>query len=352
VDTPYLDLDVRAAVTRFRRIAACLPGTAVHYAVKANPEPALLAALAAAGCRFGVAGPAEMVAALEAGGLPDHLVYSHPVKRRQDIEFASRLGVRLFVVDTIEETQKVAAAAPGSAVLCRVVASGKEPDGALSRKYGCLPDQAAHILKAAAAVGLGAAGLSFDVGSRQRDPDAWDGPIGAAARVLGRLRADGVEPWLLDLGGGLPAHPGNGCPPLPSYGAAIELSLRRHFGARRPRTILEPGRAVVADAGTLVSTVVAVVWRGDVRFVFLDAPVFTGLVGTLDEAVRSRLRTSAVGPLGPCVLAGPTSESADVLYEGAPVHLPLQLAEGDTVRLPGTGACTGYYRAGRSTVSS
>lgn len=101
---------------------------------------------------------------------------------------------------------------------------------------------------------------------------------------------------------------------------------------------------MVADAGTLVSSVVAVLWRGDTRWVFLDAGVFTGLVETLDEAIRYRLRTSADGgATGPCVLAGPTCDSADVLYEQVPVHLPLRLAEGDTVRLLATGAYTACY---------
>jgi ornithine decarboxylase len=108
--------------------------------------------------------------------------------------------------------------------------------------------------------------------------------------------------------------------------------------------MIEPGRAVVADAGTLVSTVVAVVWRGTTRWVFLDAGVFTGLVETLDEAIRYRLRTSVDGgATGPCVLAGPTCDSADVLYERTPVQLPLRLAEGDTVRLLATGAYTSCY---------
>ena len=342
--TPYLDLDVRSAVTRYLRLAAALPGTGVHYAVKANPAPALLGALAANGCRFDVASPAEVVAVLEAGAAPADLVYSNPVKRRSDIAFAAQLGVRLFVVDSSQETEKVASAAPGSSVLCRIVTSGRGSDWPLSRKYGCATHEAVRILGEAAAAGLDPAGVSFHVGSQQRDPDAWDAPVAAAARIFEALRADGVHPWLLDLGGGFPAHHEGGAPPLACYGAAIELQLRRHFGQHRPRTIVEPGRAVVADAGTLVSTVLAVVHRGPTRWAFLDVGVFTGLVETLDEAIRYRLRTSVDGGrTGPCVLAGPTCDSADVLYETTPVDLPLALAEGDTVRLLSTGAYTSAY---------
>ena len=118
---------------------------------------------------------------------------------------------------------------------------------------------------------------------------------------------------------------------------------RQRFGSRRPRTIIEPGRSIVADSGRLVTSVVAVVHRGDTRWVYLDAGVFTGLVETLDEAIRYRLETDVAGPTGPCVLAGPTCDSADVLYEKEPVHLPLTLAEGDRVVLTSAGAYTTCY---------
>jgi len=342
--TPYLDLDVGAAVTRYRRLGAALPGTAVHYAVKANPDPALLVALVAAGCRFDVASPVEVVAVLEAGAAPADLVYSNPVTRRTDIAFAAQRGVRLFVVDSLEETAKVADAAPATSVLCRIVTSGEGSDWPLSRKYGCSTDQAVDILRAAAEAGLDPAGVSFHVGAQQHDPGAWEAPIAASARIVERIRRDGLHAWMLDLGGGFPAHLEGGAPPLACYGAAIELQLRRHFGANRPRTIVGPGRAVAADAGTLVSTVIGVVHRGGTRWVFLDVGVFSGLVETLDEAIRYRLRTTADGgPTGPCVLTGSTCDSADVLYEKAPVQLPLALAEGDVVRLLGAGASTASY---------
>jgi ornithine decarboxylase len=93
----------------------------------------------------------------------------------------------------------------------------------------------------------------------------------------------------------------------------------------------------------VVTSVVSVVQRGPVRWVYLDAGVFTGLMETLGEAIRYRLSTPAPGPLGPCVLAGPTCDSADVLYEDHPAHLPLTLVEGDEVRLHAAGAYTTCY---------
>lgn len=347
LSTPFLELDVATARSSYDALQTVLPSTAIHYAVKANPHPRLLAALAERGSNFDVASPAEVRATLAAGASPDDLIHSNPVARREHLAQCAALGVRLFVVDSLSEAAKVAQAAPGAAVVCRVLTTGVGSDWPLSRKYGVSVVEAVGILNAATQLGLDPAGVSFHVGSQQRDPEAWRRPIAAAARVFRALRAGGHRPWLLDLGGGFPAQHEGTTPPLSAYGAVIEDQLRRSFGPDprdRPRTLVEPGRAIAGDAGSLVSTVSAVIERAGTRWVYLDAGVFTGLVETLDEAIRYRLETSVDGgPTGPCVLAGPTCDSADVLYQHTPVHLPMALAEGDIVRFGSAGAYTSCY---------
>ncbi|MBV9829949.1 MAG: type III PLP-dependent enzyme, partial [Marmoricola sp.] len=349
LSTPFLRLDVTKAVGRFRRLAAAFPETAVHYAVKANPHPALLRALVAAHARFDVASPAEVRAVLRAGASPEHVVHSNPVARRDHLAESWALGVRLFTADSPGEVRKLAEVAPGSAVLCRLVTSGEGSDWPLSRKYGCATSEAVELLTLAADLGLEPAGISFHVGSQQRDPDAWGPPIHAAARVFADLWRRGLGLRLLDLGGGFPAFlddrdGGPSRPPaITTYAEVIGRHLHEAFDGAPPRTIVEPGRGIVGDAGTVVASVVEVVQRGPVRWVYLDAGVFTGLVETLGEAIRYRLGTDAPGPLGPCVLAGPTCDSVDVLYEDHPVLLPLSLVEGDQVRLHAAGAYTTCY---------
>ena len=342
--TPRLELSVGTAVARYLTLASALPGTAVHYAVKANPHPVLLRALSQAGCRFDVASPSEVRLALDAGADPLHLVHSNPVARRDHLAQAYALGVRLFVVDSPGEVAKLAGAAPGASVLVRVTTAGSGSDWPLSRKYGCTVDEAVALLLGAARCGLDPAGVSFHVGSQQRDPQAWGAPIRSAARVFGALRATGAAPWLVDLGGGFPARLDGDVRPVADYGRAIPGFLADAFGEDRPQTLVEPGRGVVGDAGTVVTSVVGVVDRGGSRWVFLDAGVFTGLVETLDEAIRYRFETPGVrGVTGPCVVAGPTCDSADVLYEATPVHLPLALSEGDEVRIHAAGAYSSCY---------
>ena len=343
--TPRLELSVGAAVSRYLDLASALPGTSIHYAVKANPHPVLLRALAQAGCHFDVASPAEVRAALAAGAPASHLVHSNPVARRDHLREAHDLGVRLFVLDSPGEVAKLADAAPGASVLVRIVTSGSGSDWPLSRKYGCSVEDAVALLLDAARLGLDPAGVSFHVGSQQRDPQAWGPPIRSAARVFEAVRAHGIRPWVLDLGGGVPAElEGGEVPSVSEFGAAIETHLADAFGDDRPRTLVEPGRGIVGDAGTVVTSVVGVVDRGGVRWVFVDAGVFTGLVETLDEAIRYRLEVPGVGGTsGPCVLAGPTCDSADVLYETTPVSLPLTLAEGDELRIHAAGAYSTCY---------
>ena len=248
--TPYLELDVAAAVARFTTIATAFGAGTVHYATKANPHPALIAALVAAGSRFDVASPAEIELCLAAGARPAHLVYSNPVKRRADIGYAVARGVSIFAADTVEEINKLAETAPGTAVLVRLATTGCGSDWPLSGKFGCAEADVVPLLRLGAERGLQAAGVSFHVGSQQCDPRRWEAPIAQAAAAYRELRAGGLRPWLLDIGGGLPAaHEGTFR--ASTYVETIHRAIDDHFGGKGPNLIVEPGRGVVGDAGSL-----------------------------------------------------------------------------------------------------
>jgi ornithine decarboxylase len=344
--TPVLALSPGIVATRIADLQRALPSARVHYAVKANPHPVVLRQLARGGASFDVASPNEIGLALAAGAKASELIYSNPVRSRAHLAAAARAGVRKYVVDTMAELRKTAEVAPGAAVLCRLMTTGSGSDWPLSRKYGADAATCVEILTWARALGLAPAGIAFHVGSQQRDPHAWDQPIAIAAEVFRAVRSRGLRPWLLDIGGGFPAMShADPVEPLAVYGVAIQRALAQSFGQRgRPALAVEPGRSLVADAGVLVASVLAVCDRGGRRWAYLDAGVFTGLVETLDEAIRYRLDVPGRrGPLEPYVLAGPTCDSADVLYERNPVLLPSDLAEGDRVLIRGAGAYTSCY---------
>jgi len=148
------------------------------------------------------------------------------VARRDHLAQAYALGVRLFVVDSSGEVAKLADVAPGAAVLVRIVTSGSGSDWPLSRKYGCTVDEAVALLVAAGRHGLDPAGVSFHVGSQQRDPQAWGAPVASAAKVFAAVRAAGFHPWLLDLGGGFPARLDGEPLPIVDYGRSIDAHLQ------------------------------------------------------------------------------------------------------------------------------
>lgn len=344
--TPYLVVDVDRVEENYRALAEAMPDTAIYYAMKANPAAPILERLAALGSCFDTASVAEIEMALATGCGPERLSYGNTIKKEADIARAHALGVRLFAFDAEAELLKIARRAPGARVFCRILTDGTGADWPLSRKFGCTPAMARTLLLRAAELGLVPWGVSFHVGSQQRNPAAWDSAIREAAAIFTDLDARGISLRLVNLGGGLPTAY---CRPVPderAYGQAIARALRRHFGNRMPDTILEPGRSMVGNAGLILSEVVLIAEKGEgqgMPWVYLDIGRFGGLAETMDEAIRYPITTGRRGPLRDCVLAGPTCDSADVLYERRGYPLPADLEVGDLVAIGATGAYTTTY---------
>ena len=338
--TPCLVIDLAVVRARYAELCAELPEARVYYAVKANPEPAVLAALAAAGSGFDVASPGEIELVLRNGGSPDSLCYANPVRKLSDAAAAAAAGVRLFVSDSSEDLTVLADAAPGASVLVRMAVDESGSATPFGGKFGCSEAEAAALLRRASALGLDAAGLSFHVGSQQTRPAAWADGVAAAARVA---TAFGAPPRVLDVGGGFAVRYREGVPGLAGYAAVIRAAVRRHFPSRPPALAVEPGRLLVAEAGVLHAQVVRVSRRHDGRrWVYLDIGRYGGLAETEGEAIGYRLATRHDGgPAAAAVLAGPTCDGDDVLYREVP--LPVALRAGDTVRLLTAGAYTASY---------
>lgn len=148
----------------------------------------------------------------------------------------------------------------------------------------------------------------FHVGSQQTDPQQWRGPLQDAA-------------------------------------ALDEEAV----GERAPTLMLEPGRSLVGDAGVIQTEVVLIAKKSrldSVRWIYLDVGKFGGLAETLDECIKYRLRTPRHRRTRPVALAGPTCDSADVLYQRTVYDLPLSLECGDRIEILSAGAYTTSYASG------
>jgi ornithine decarboxylase len=346
-DGPCLVLDLDVVRDNYTAFAKALPDTKVYYAVKANPQPEILRLLTRLGSCFDVASIGETEMVLAAGCTPDRISHGNTIKKEKEIAAAFRLGVTIFAVDCEAEVEKVARAAPGSRVICRIHCDGTGAEWPLSRKFGCEPEFAPDILEQAHKLGLIAHGISFHVGSQQHNVEAWDRALASAAAVFRTCAERGISLNMVNLGGGFPAKYQRKTPKLESYGKAIFRSLRRHFGNRIPETIIEPGRGMVGNAGVIEAEVVLIARRSpdeDTRWVYLDIGKFHGLAETIGESIRYPIRTAKdSGDKMPCIIAGPTCDSVDVLYEKTPYQLPISLAIGDKVLIEATGAYTSTY---------
>lgn len=348
-DGPCVVVDLDVVRANYQAFARALPDTRVFYAVKANPDGAILKTLEAMGSSFDCASTGEIEMVLATGAGAERISFGNTIKKERDIERAFKLGVRLFAVDSYEEVEKIARVAPRSRVFCRILCDGAGAEWPLSRKFGCEPEMATDVLEHAYRLGLNAYGVSFHVGSQQKNVNAWDGALASAARIFRSCAERGISLSMVNLGGGFPTRYLQDVPAAKAYGEAIFDALRKHFGNQIPETIMEPGRGMVGNAGLIEAEVVLISKKSEadaMRWVYLDIGKFGGLAETMEEAIRYPFRTPRDGDdTAPCVLAGPTCDSADVLYEKTPVELPLSLSIGDKVIIEACGAYTTTYSA-------
>ena len=347
VQTPCLIVDVELVEHNYVDLVRALPEASVFYAVKANPADEVVKRLAKLGANFDTASLGEIDLCLAHGVEPERLSFGNTIKKQKDIAAAYDRGVRLFAFDSEAELIKLSQSAPGAKVFCRILVDCSGAEWPLSRKFGCEMAMAADLLVRAKELGLDPYGLSFHVGSQQTDLAQFDKAIAQASALFAAVAARGVHLRMINVGGGFPSRYHRDVPPIISYGQAIRGALKRHYKGAQPELIVEPGRYIVGDAGVIASEVVLVAHKGGAderRWVYLDVGKFHGLAETMDEAIKYRLITPHDGgETVPVVLAGPTCDSADILYEKTDYRLPAALKAGDRVLILSTGAYTTTY---------
>jgi ornithine decarboxylase len=345
-DRPTLVIDTARVVHNYAELSAGLGDARIHYAVKANPERAVIEALVACGSGFDAASRGEIELCLSQGASADRISFGNTVKSVRDIAFAHSVGVDLFAVDCAEEIAKVAAHAPGARVYVRVIVTKSEADWPLSRKFGAEAEAVPALMAIAQAAGLRPVGISFHVGSQTRRASMWAATLDEMAGTWRACLAAGFALDLLNIGGGFPAYYGDPVEAPRAYAAQVARMVRERFGDVGT-VMAEPGRGLVADAGAIAAEVLLATRKSEAdlhRWVYLDIGKFSGLAETIDEAIRYQFATHRDGgAMGPCILAGPSCDSADILYEQRPVMLPAALAAGDRIVIRNCGAYTSSY---------
>ncbi|MGB2201542.1 MAG: type III PLP-dependent enzyme [Pseudooceanicola atlanticus] len=345
-DRPTLVLDVDRVEEQYHALKTGLGHARIHYAVKANPAREIIERLVDLGSGFDAASRAEIELCLSLGARPDHISFGNTVKKVRDIEFAFHAGVTLFAADAEEELEKIAEFAPGAQVYIRLIVDASEADWPLSRKFGCARDKAIALLDMARDLGLDPVGFSFHVGSQTKRATMWTTTLDQVAAVWKAAKEAGHDLSLLNIGGGFPAYYGEEIEGPTPYARKVMELIEARFG-NVAHVMAEPGRGLVAEAGMIAAEVLLVSKKSDNdlhRWVYLDIGKFSGLAETMDEAIRYQFTTDRDHEaMGPCILAGPSCDSADVLYEKRPVELPLGLKSGDRFLIRNCGAYTSTY---------
>lgn len=335
-ETPVLFFAPAILQATARRFLEGFPGL-VTYAVKSNPDEAVIQNLSAAGVRgFDVASVYEIeLVGRAAPGAAMH--YNNPVRARSEIARAVELGVRSFSVDSRSELHKLAALVPAGAevsVRFKLPVTGGAYD--FGAKFGATADLATGLLAEAAELGF-TPSLTFHPGTQCTDPMAWAAYIRKAAEITSQA---GVRLSRLNVGGGFPAHRlHEHAPALETIFDVIGQVTAEVFGDDAPALVCEPGRGLVAESFSLATQVRAV--RDDAH-VFLNDGVYGGLaelplIGIIDRTeVRGPEGTLRAGAPVPRIVFGPTCDSVDRLP--GELALPGDIAEGDFVIFHGLGA--------------
>ncbi|MDR2134348.1 MAG: type III PLP-dependent enzyme [Treponema sp.] len=351
LETPCIVINPHRVKKNYIRLRDLFPYAVFYYAVKANPEKAIVSLLAELGSNFDIASRPELDMVLDLGISPDRISYGNTIKKAADVAWFYERGVRIFATDSREDLKHIAQNAPGSRIYVRIlVENSTTADWPLSRKFGCHPDMAYDLLIMARDLGLSPYGISFHVGSQQRDICQWDDAIAKTKYLFSSLEEDeDIKLTMINMGGGFPSSYTQPTNDLSEYAAEIYRYLSDDFGDSFPHIVFEPGRSLVGNCGILVSEVVLVSRKNNTalnRWVYLDTGRFNGLIETLDESIKYPIVTSKDCPGGKeaeVILAGPTCDSMDILYEDYKYRLPVDLKIGDRIYFLSTGAYTASY---------
>ncbi|MFA6525443.1 MAG: type III PLP-dependent enzyme [Patescibacteria group bacterium] len=347
-ETPFLAISVSNIANKYDELTTHLPYAKVFFAIKACPINEVIMMLHEKGANFDLASVYEIDQVLGLGISPDRISFGNTIKKEKDIEYAFKKGIRLFATDSFSDVQKLARKAPGSKVFMRILSEGGNADWPLSKKFGAHPDLTFHLAKDIQRLGLIPYGVSFHVGSQQREIGQWDNAIAQTKYLFEALESEGIKLQMINLGGGLPARYIHPTQPLKTYADEITRFLQDDFGDNMPEIYIEPGRSITAEAGVIVSEVVLVSKKStlaNIKWVYLDVGKFNGLIETIGESIKYPIMVD--GPLEKetkeVILAGPTCDSMDTIYETYKYKLPKDIKDGHRVYILSTGAYTASY---------
>lgn len=338
----------RATIERHWKAFDDAAGTHPHlicYAVKANSTLAILQVMAQLGSGFDIVSAGELARVLEAGGDPNKVVFSGVGKTEAEIAFALDAGIHCFNVESASELKRITQVAtrlnkvaPISLRVNPDVDAKTHPyisTGLKENKFGVTIATALQLYRQAAAEPhLQIVGIDCHIGSQLTELSPFLDALDRVLAVIDTLAEEGIVIQHLDVGGGLGVTYSDETPPHPSeYAAALQQKL-----ADRPnlKLIFEPGRAIMANAGVLLTKVEFLKHTDSHHFAIVDAAMNDLLRPSLYAAWQTivELDKHPSAPAARYDVVGPVCETGDFLGKGR----ELAIAEGDYLAVRSAGA--------------
>ena len=312
--TPFLVVSLAKVEENYRFMRKHMPKVGIYYAMKANPEKAVLRKLASIGANFDVASGGEIEALSELGIEPSRMIYANTVKDFQGLETAQRVGLRRFTFDDITEISKIARYVPHADVLVRISVANEKAMVDLNTKFGAEPSEALGLLQAAKQAGLNPIGICFHVGSQSLSTAAYEEAMLLCRGLFNLAKEQGMSLTDLDIGGGFPVPSADGLSvDLAQMMESINRSAERLFPDAE--VWCEPGRYMCGTAVNLVASVIGTKDREDSRWYILDEGIYGALSGIMYDHWTYPLYCFGKGKKHKSTFAGPSCDGIDVLYE-------------------------------------
>jgi len=336
METPQLLLSATEVGANYDSLRRALPRAQVHYAIKSNNHPGILEELARKGSNFDVCSAGEIDSVLKLGIDPATLIHSHPVKAVHEFDKAVGKGVETFVIDNPDEITKFARYQDKKLkVMIRYrINTNTNAVVNLQYKFGCVPDDVLPLARLIRESGHEFYGLCFHIGSQCVYAENYLKAIHTAQELIHALDLEGFDTRVLDIGGGFPVEYVEPVPEIGEFCEPIGQALDEYI---RPgiKIVCEPGRFISASPVTLVCSIIGKSLRDGKMWYYLDDGLYSTFSGIVFDHCQYPVVTDREGEELLSVLAGPTCDSFDVMYDGlmVPEH-----EIGDMFVFPLTGA--------------
>jgi len=338
-------VNLSTVVKKYTEWVTHLPRVKPFYAVKCNPNTAIVKTLASLGVNFDCASKTEIQQILGSGIAPTRIIYANPTKMRAHIEYAKSSGVEMMTFDNTHELVKIAELYPNAKLLLRIITDDSQSICRFSTKFGAPLGEVPALLALAQQLGLNLVGVSFHVGSGCMSALSFAAAIRSAKAVFKQAEDYGFHLTMLDLGGGWPGTDGGNIN-FPEIAACIRPLIDELF-PEEIQVIAEPGRYFVAESHTLAVNIFAkrTMKKGEDEASFLyyvNDGVYQSFNCILfDHYTPTPMvlspHTNSKRDTNKCTIFGPTCDSMDCIARD--IDLP-ELMVGEWLYFENMGAYT------------